>query len=45
MPSTSSDPFYSETNQKRLLQAAEDLDAGRDIVIKTLEELEAMEDE
>ena len=39
------DPFYSVSNQKRLKEAAADLKAGKNIVVKTIEELEAMEDE
>lgn len=39
------DPFYSETNQAHLRRAIADLEAGRNIVVKTMEELEAMEDE
>ena len=39
------DPFYSETNQKRLKEAVADLKAGRDVIIKTMEELEEMENE
>ena len=37
------DPFYSERNQARLREAMEDLNAGRNIVVKTMEELEDME--
>ena len=37
------DPFYSEKNQARLMEAMDDLDAGRNIVVKTMDELEAME--
>lgn len=39
------DPFYSETNQNRLREAIADLNDGRDIVEKTMEELLAMENE
>ena len=37
------DPFYSESNQHRLREAIADLEAGRNIVIKTMDELVAME--
>jgi len=36
------DPFYSKTNQARLRKSMEDLDKKENIVIKTMEELEAM---
>ena len=39
------DPFYSESNQKRLKEAIADLNAEKDIVIKTMDELEAMEND
>ena len=39
------DPFWSAANQARLKEAIADLNAGRDIVVKTVEELEAMADE
>ncbi|MCL2351764.1 MAG: type II toxin-antitoxin system RelB/DinJ family antitoxin [Firmicutes bacterium] len=39
------DPFYSEANQKWLAEAIADLDAGRDLIVKTLDELKDMEDE
>lgn len=39
------DPFYSESNQLRLREAVADLDAGRNIVEKTMDELLAMENE
>ena len=41
----SADPFYNEANQARLREAIADLNAGHDIVVKTIEELEAMEGE
>jgi DNA-damage-inducible protein J len=39
------DPFYSETNQARLREAVKGMDAGQGIVRKTMQELEAMENE
>ena len=33
------DPFYSEENQKRLREAMADVEAGRNLIIKTDEEL------
>ena len=39
------DPFYSEINQRRLREAISDLNSGKDIVEKTMEELLAMENE
>lgn len=42
---TKTDPFYSETNQAYLRKAIADLEAGRGIVRKTMEELENMENE
>jgi len=42
---TKTDPFYSESNMKALRAAAADMDAGRGVVRKTIEELEAMENE
>lgn len=42
---TKTDPFYSESNRTHLMKAITDLDAGRNIVVKTMEELEAMENE
>lgn len=38
------DPFYSASNQIHLKKAIEDLNAGKNIVKKTMDELEAMED-
>ena len=37
------DPFYSDSNMRSLRTAIADMDAGRGIVRKTLEELEVME--
>jgi len=42
---TKTDPFFSESNMKVLRASIADMDAGRGIVRKTMEELEAMEDE
>ena len=39
------DPFYSEANQAYLKEAIADLNAGINIVEKTMEELLAMENE
>ena len=39
------DPFYSQTNQIHLKKAIEDLNVGKNIIMKTMDELEAMEDE
>ena len=39
------DPFYSETNQTWLRDAAADLSAGINVVEKTMDELLAMENE
>ena len=39
----SADPFYCESNQQRLREAIADLEAGRNIVVKTMDELMAME--
>ncbi len=33
------DPFWSSVNQTRLKEAIADLNAGKDIVVKTMEEL------
>ncbi len=38
------DPFYSENNIKAIKESIKQLDEGK-IVVKTIEELEAMEDE
>ena len=39
------DPFYGDSNIQRLNEAIVDLDAGRGIVMKTLDELLAMEND
>ena len=39
------DPFWSETNQARLRESIAQLEAGKGLVIKSMEELEAMENE
>ena len=39
------DPFHSETNKSRLLKAVKDAGQGKNMITKTLEELEAMEDD
>ena len=40
------DPFYSEKNQAELSRRIDDIEAGRaTLVVKTMEELEAMADE
>ena len=39
------DPFHSNTNKKILLEAIEDVGANRNIVRKTMDELEAMEND
>ena len=38
------DPFWSEANQAHLREAIADLKAGKGLVYKTMEELEAMEE-
>ena len=38
------DPFYSETNQKRLRKSLTNLEQGK-FIVKTMDELEAMERE
>lgn len=38
------DPFWSEENQAHLRKAIADLNAGKGLVVKTMEELEAMEE-
>ncbi len=38
------DPFYSESNMKALEKSIKQLEAGK-VVVKTIEELEAMENE
>ncbi|MDL2264495.1 type II toxin-antitoxin system RelB/DinJ family antitoxin [Synergistaceae bacterium OttesenSCG-928-I11] len=42
---TDDDPFYSKKNQVYLKKAIEDLEAGKGLVVKRLDELEAMEGE
>jgi len=37
------DPFWNESNQAHLRKVAADLNAGKGLVEKTIEELEAME--
>ena len=37
------DPFYSKSNQTRLREAIEGLEAGQGVVRKTMQELKAME--
>jgi DNA-damage-inducible protein J len=44
MPFSISDPFYSEKNQARLRESVEQYKTGK-MVVKTMEELEAMENE
>jgi DNA-damage-inducible protein J len=39
------DPFYSEANQAYLKEAIADLNAGKNLVVKTMDELLAMENE
>ena len=39
------DPFHSKANKSRLLQAVKDAKQGKNMITKTLEELEAMEDD
>ena len=38
-----SDPFWNEANQEHLRKVTSDLKAGKGLLIKTMEELEAME--
>lgn len=38
------DPFYSENNMKAIYKSMKQLDEGK-VITKTLDELEAMEDE
>jgi len=38
------DPFWNEYNQAHLRRAVADLNAGRGLIEKTMEELEAMEE-
>jgi len=39
------DPFHSKTNKDRLLKAVKDAEQGNNMITKTFEELEAMEDD
>lgn len=39
------DPFYSEKNQEELKASIADMEAGRGLIKKTMDELKAMEDE
>lgn len=39
------EPFYSEANQAHLRKVIADLNSGKGLVTKTIEELEAMENE
>ena len=39
------DPFHSKANKERLLEPVEDVKAGRNIVKKTMKELEEMEND
>jgi DNA-damage-inducible protein J len=39
------DPFYSESNLKRLPAAITDAEAGKGLITKTMAELRAMENE
>ena len=39
------DPFHSKTNKSRLIKAVKDAEQGKNMITKTLEELEAMEDD
>jgi DNA-damage-inducible protein J len=39
------DSFYSTTNQEHLMKAIATLNTGENMVVKTMEELEAMEHE
>ena len=38
------DPFYSESNMKAISESIKQLEEGK-VIVKTMEELEAMEDE
>jgi len=38
------DPFYSEKNQAELRRRIADIETGKNLVVKTMEELEAMEE-
>ena len=39
------DPFHSKTNRARLLKAVKDAEQGKNMIVKTIEELEAMEND
>jgi DNA-damage-inducible protein J len=39
------DPFHSKANKKRLLKAVKDAEQGKNMITKTFDELEAMEDD
>jgi len=39
------DPFHSKSNKSRLLKAVSDTEQGKNMITKTFEELEAMEDD
>jgi len=39
------DPFYSNANKTRLLKAVKDAEQGKNMITKTFEELETMEDD
>jgi len=39
------DPFHSEANKTRLLKAVKDAKQGKNMITKTFEELEAMEND
>jgi len=39
------DPFHSNANKTRLLKAARDAEQGKNMISKTFEELEAMEND
>jgi DNA-damage-inducible protein J len=41
---TRTDPFFSESNMNVLRASIADIDAGRGVIRKSMEELEAMED-
>ena len=39
------DPFHSKVNKTRLLKAVEDAEQGKNMITKTIDELEAMEND
>jgi len=39
------DPFHSKSNKARLLKAVKDAEQGKNMITKTFEELEAMEND